>query len=195
MKIEDVKEQLKEKNKEIYLNKLNLDLTNNSEVLIITLENNLKNIESKTFKIVLSILESFQKQDIIQEYIKEFIKDYKDNLFNLVSNKRYNLEKQIKLTNKIIDYKEIIINENKILKENLNNNFDKLIKELINKINSLLTDEFSKLRINEYLINIYKEKINHNILDTIINRDIILLNTFKESYLKYLELNKNTVEK
>ena len=36
---EDVKDQLKIKNKEIYLNKLNLDLDNNLEVLVLTVDN------------------------------------------------------------------------------------------------------------------------------------------------------------
>ena len=30
-------------------------------------------------------------------------------------------------------------------------------------------------------------------MDTIKSRDIMLYNTFNETYLKYLELNKNTV--
>ena len=33
----------------------------------------------------------------------------------------------------------------------------------------------------------------NKILDIIRNRDIILINTFQETYLKYLELNKNTI--
>ena len=43
MNEEDIRKQLKEKNKEIYLNKLNLDLTNNLEVLVLTIDNLLNN--------------------------------------------------------------------------------------------------------------------------------------------------------
>lgn len=35
----DIKDQLKKKNKEIYLNKLNFDLDNNLEVLVLTIDN------------------------------------------------------------------------------------------------------------------------------------------------------------
>ena len=53
-KEEDVKKQLEVKNKEIYLNKLNLDIDNNMEVLILAIDNLLNSIpDTVNLKILL----------------------------------------------------------------------------------------------------------------------------------------------
>ena len=57
----------------------------------------------------------------------------------------------------------------------------------------VIDNNFTKRRIKEYLKTIYIVNLNNKVLDVMKNRDIILLNTFKETYLKYLELNKNTI--
>ena len=62
-------------------------------------------------------------------------------------------------------------------------------KLLLNDIN----DKFKQKRLKDYLENIFIINLNNKILDIIRNRDIILINTFQETYLKYLELNKNTI--
>ena len=64
-----------------------------------------------------------------------------------------------------------------------------LEKLLLNDIN----DKFKQKRLKDYLENIFIINLNNKILDIIRNRDIILINTFQETYLKYLELNKNTI--
>ena len=52
---EDVKDQLKIKNKEIYLNKLNLDLDNNLEVLVLTVDNLLNTNKEMLIKKIIDI--------------------------------------------------------------------------------------------------------------------------------------------
>ena len=56
-----------------------------------------------------------------------------------------------------------------------------------------MDSSFKKKRLEDYLENIFLSNLNNKVLDIIKTRDIILLNTFEETYLKYLELNKNTV--
>ena len=60
-------------------------------------------------------------------------------------------------------------------------------------MNKELKSEFKKNRLKEYLTTIFLINLNMKVLDTMKNRDIILINTFEETYLKYLELNKNTI--
>ncbi len=189
---EDIKKQLEEKNKEIYLKKLNLDLENNLEVLKLTIDNLLEKVSEESTKNVLGIAETFQKKDEINECINNYLNSYHDIFIRELELKKKSIE-DILLIKKIDEYKEY-------LKEISNKFIDKIEKESLNNIDSLekkLKEKFDDLlyqeRIEDYLKNIFLENLNQKVKDTIKGRDIILLNTFKETYLKYLELNKNTI--
>ena len=193
MNEEDIRKQLKEKNKEIYLNKLNLDLTNNLEVLVLTIDNLLNNINKDTKDRILGITESFQNENIIQKHINNFIDEYRTYLITLIDNKKNSIESLYKENNDINTYKIKIEEFNKEIREKLNNKSSQKINELTKVITNLYKDEFCNLRIKEYLNNIFKDNLNNKIMDTIKSRDIILLNTFKETNMKYQDLNKNTI--
>ena len=193
MNEEDIRSQLKEKNKEIYLNKLNLDLTNNLEVLVISVDNLLNNISLDTKNKVLGIAESFQNESVIKVNINNFIENYRLYLMTLLDTKKNNIESLYKENEDINTYKDKLKELNKEINNNLNNYLNENIDSLINDITSNYNDSFCNLRIKEYLKNIFKDNLNNKVLDIINNRDIILLNTFKESFQKYLELNKNTI--
>ena len=193
MNEEDIRKQLEEKNKEIYFNKLKLDFSNNLEVLVLTIDNLLNNIENNAKNRILNITESFQNEKIIKENIKEFIENYKEILMTLLEDKKVNLEQLIKSNLELNDYKENLQKSNLNIKEGLNDYYSKNINKLIDNITKLYEDEFCNLRITEYLKNILKEELEGKIMDILSSRDIILLNTFNETYLKYLELNRNTI--
>ena len=110
------------------------------------------------------------------------------------------------LDNKKLDLKNTIIihDDLEICKNNIQDNYfslEKQIKEFtsqeIKQLEKLLlndiNDKFKQKRLKDYLENIFIINLNNKILDIIRNRDIILINTFQETYLKYLELNKNTI--
>ena len=193
MNEEDIRKQLEEKNKEIYFNKLKLDFSNNLEVLVLTIDNLLNNIENNAKNRILNITESFQNEKIIKENIKKFIENYKEILMTLLEDKKVNLEQLIKSNLELNDYKENLQKSNLNIKEGLNDYYSKNINKLIDNITKLYEDEFCNLRITEYLKNILKEELEGKIMDILSSRDIILLNTFNETYLKYLELNRNTI--
>ena len=193
MNEEDIKKQLQEKNKEIYLNKLNLDLANNLEVLVLSIENLLNNISEYSINRILKIAESFGNENIIKEKVNTFIENYRTYLMTLLEDKKTNLEQLFIQSENITSYKEYLKETNTNIKDQLNTYYENNIEKLIKEITSLYDDSFSNLRIDEYLRNILKENLNEKVMDTINNRDIVLLNTFKESFLKYQELNKNTI--
>ena len=68
-----------------------------------------------------------------------------------------------------------------------------LIKILIKSLEKYNLDEFKKQRLNSYLNSIFLPNLNKKILDIVKMRDTILVNTFNETYLKYLEINRNTI--
>ena len=190
---EDVKDQLKIKNKEIYLNKLNLDLDNNLEVLVLTVDNLLNTNKEMLIKKIIDIEESFLNQELIEEKVSSFFEQYRVEFMNLLDNKKLDLKNTI-----------IIHDDLEICKNNIKDNYfslEKQIKEFtsqeIKQLEKLLlndiNDKFKQKRLKDYLENIFIINLNNKILDIIRNRDIILINTFQETYLKYLELNKNTI--
>ena len=79
------------------------------------------------------------------------------------------------------------------LKNKLEEFAEENVSSLENDLKSIIDDQFKKKRIKDYINNIFIINLNKKVLDIIKNRDVILMNTFNETYLKYLELNKNTV--
>ena len=193
MNEEDIKKQLEVKNKEIYKNKLDLDLTNNLEVLVLALDNLLNNIKHDTTLKVLGIAETFQKESIIKDNITKFIDNYREYLMKLLDNKKNNIEKIILKEDKIDEYKQTLLNDNKELTKEIQNYSQDKIIILVKSLKELFDDKLYQNRIEDYLKNIFLSNLNDKVIDIIECRDIILINTFKESFLKYLELNKNTV--
>lgn len=189
----DIKKQLEVKNKEIYMNKLNLDLDNNLEVLVLTIDNLLNLVSLETVKKILEIEESFFNKLEIEKSVTNFINSYRENLMTLLDDKKNNLLNTI-LVHDDLEICKNNINDNYLnIKEKLNKSSKKLIISLQDELKVNLDDKFKIKRLNDYLNNIFIENLNRKTLDIIKNRDVILMNTFNETYLKYLELNKNTV--
>ncbi len=193
MNEEDIKKQLEVKNKEIYLNKLNIDLDNNLEVLVLTLENLLKTQEENLLKKTIEIVESFKDEKEIKEKVEEFIKKYYQSLLELLTKKKEELKNSLNIKLEISIYKEKIDSKTKDLEKELIDNSKTMINDLVLKLKSYLETRFQEKRLKSYLNDIYLLNLNNKVMDTIKSRDIMLYNTFNETYLKYLELNKNTV--
>lgn len=189
----DIKDQLKKKNKEIYLNKLNFDLDNNLEVLVLTIDNLLSFMKDNLVKKIIDIEEDFQDKESILENVNIFFEAYRNNLMNILDTKKVDLQNVIVVHDDLDVCKQNIKDNYLTLKETLETFSKKEIDNLVKSLNKELKSEFKKNRLKEYLTTIFLTNLNMKILDTMKNRDIILINTFEETYLKYLELNKNTI--
>ena len=190
---EDIKKQLKIKNKEIYQNKLNLDLDNNLEVLVLTIDNYLQKVQNDSTEKILEIEESFFNQEKIQESISIFLNLYRENLMMLIDLKKENLQNILIIQDNLENCRDNLLSNYNNIKTNLYEFSSKNIKTLKEGLNEQMDSSFKKKRLEDYLENIFLSNLNNKVLDIIKIRDIILLNTFEETYLKYLELNKNTV--
>ena len=190
---EDIKKQLKIKNKEIYQNKLNLDLDNNLEVLVLTIDNYLQKVQNDSTEKILEIEESFFNQEKIQESISIFLYLYRENLMMLIDLKKENLQNILIIQDNLENCRDNLLSNYNNIKTNLYEFSSKNIKTLKEGLNEQMDSSFKKKRLEDYLENIFLSNLNNKVLDIIKTRDIILLNTFEETYLKYLELNKNTV--
>ncbi len=190
---EDIKKQLEVKNKEIYRNKLNLDVDNNLEVLVLTIDNLLNSMSKEGVKKILEIDEGIKHQKEVEQQIFNFIDLYREQLMNLFISKKDNLKETIIIDNNLDIYKDKLHDDYLNFENNLNLFSNKIITELENELKLFFEDKFKLKRLNDYLNNIFLVNLNNKTLDIVKTRDLILLNTFQETYLKYLELNRNTV--
>ena len=193
MNEEDIKKQLEVKNKEIYLNKLNLDLDNNLEVLVLTIDNLLKIQSEELQKKIIEIAESFQDEKVFKQKITEFMNSYNDYLMNLFEQKKLKLKENLEIDTDILKNQKKVQELYEKTALTIEDDTIKLIENLANNLQEYFDTDFKIQRLNTYLSNIFLKNLNNKVLDIIRNRDIILINTYKETYLKYLELNKNTV--
>ncbi len=190
---DDIKKQLEVKNKEIYLNKLNLDVDNNLEVLVLAIDNLLTTLSHELTLKVIDIAESFRDKKEMEEDIKVFMNDYREILMKLLDDKKSFLQNNLVIEDDLELTRKNLDSNYQKLKSELETSSKEIIIKLENNLQKYLDTNFKIDRLKKYLKNIFLLNLNNKVLEIIKGRDIILINTFKETYLKYLELNKNTV--
>lgn len=207
---ENLGKMFRDKNKEIFLNSLSLDIERNSDALKSTTDNC---VALEINKLFIFFKSYFKEQDISYK---------KEELLGILFREKVELNKII--NNRIEEKKNNIINgfiKDSNEKENILSNFlDELsdvINEETNKMNedldlsikSRICLEFSQYIIkkyelkNEEQIDRINSRINSLFKDTVIKRvkeetkfrDDSLRNQTKESYEKYRNLNENTYGK
>ena len=188
----DVLKQLEVKNREIYLNKLVIDLDNNLDILSITVNNIINLFTNEMINKILEIENGTMNRSKISTHVEAFQEKFKDQIMIMIHERKTKLELLIKDIDKI-EY------ETKIKEESLNiiNKIDEYYKNNIDNLyNQINTDydEFDLKRLNDYLKENNYNKIVLKIKESLNNTDIILINNYKESYQKYLELNEKTLK-
>lgn len=192
--IEDINvlQELAVKNKEIYLNKLDIDLENNNEVLMITLDNIHDLFNQELTNKIPEILSSTFQLENISKAITKFNLLLKEELIKLINKKQESLKEEVNNIDNI-DYRKIVDKKTSLIIEKLKKVYQKNVIELINDIiNEYTINE--KDRIEDYLININFEKYIKKIEETIKNMDNILYNNYQESLNKYHDLNEKTLK-
>ncbi len=187
----DVLRELEVKNKEIFLNKLNIDLDNNHEVLLITCEN-LSNlfIEEITSKI-LDIECSTKNKDNVLNSVNNFQQILLIKIKELLDVRYQNIKKILpKIEN---NYQEVLNKEKEDIINKIGSCYQDNVVSLIKNI-SIKYSEFDKNRLIIYLNEINYEKYIGKLTEVFNNSNIILLNTYKESLDKYHDLNAKTIK-
>ncbi len=181
----DVKMILREKNIEITKNKLVLDIENNMD----SLKQNIENIINLEIFNIEKLLET--TYEIINKNLMQDLKEKSMKYFN------HQLEEIVLLSREFI------------YKENLNKNFNTNYEKHFHSLNAIFDDHFvdflSTLQnlvkkhvkeqdaaIYELLSKKYNEKILQKVNIQFKERTNIIINNAKETYNKYLLLNKKT---
>lgn len=187
----DVLKELAVKNKEIYLNKLEIDLDNNEENILITIENIINLFTKEVTEKVLEIENNTLLSHEASQEVLSFHKKIHEEIKVIVKKRNDVLREKIK---KIEDnnYQELLNNETKELIERIQKvyleNIGKLIDKLTKKSNT-----FTEKRLSDFLKVLNYERFVNKINDSLKNLDVILYNNYLESERKYNELNKKVI--
>ena len=202
----EINKMFKDKNKEVFINSLTVGMERNLESLKNTTDNC---VSLEINKLYLFFINYFQEIDL--EYSKEALLGLlfkeKKKLNDLVNNKIEEKKQNIK-TNFLgnieevdDDFVEKYYEELKKETERINEDIDLLLKEEIRtQFSNDVTTKF-KLDKEEQVERIHS-RINVLFSDSVISkikeqtkfRDDSLKNMAKESYEKYLDINKSTIE-
>ncbi len=188
----DVLRELEVKNREIYLNKLNIDLDNNEEILVITVDNILNLFCSEMLEKILEIENSTFNKEHIQENILPFQAVLNNKIKELIVKRKTIIKDKL---NKIdeLDYKNILNDVQEDIFKDINKVYNDNIILLIDKI-SVNYNAFEKERIKDYLEKRNCEKLMNKLREAFSNMNIILYNNYLESHQKYLDLNAKTLK-
>ena len=184
----DVIKELAVKNKEIYLNKLNIDLDNNKDNLLITIENIVSLFNNEVTNKVLEIENNTLLSSYASQEVLAFHKIIHDEIKNLIESRTSLLREKINGI-ETINYKDLLTDET----GNLIDNVKKCYKDNIDNLINRLTKEsnvFTIDRMNDYLKILNYNKFINKIKEAFTNTDFILYNNYLESEKKYNELNK-----
>jgi len=205
----DINKMFREKNKEIFKNSLILEMERNLEALKNTTDNCVAlEINKLTIFLKEYFLENnikYKKEELIGLMFRE-----KNKLNNIVNSKIEEKKQRLKedfLAKEIAEdvlkeeylqeYYELLTKET----EQINDEIDIQLKteictnfsiEILKKFKLSTKDQ--KERINSRINILFKDRIISRIKEETIFRDESLKNMCKESYNKYLELNKQTTE-
>ena len=188
----DILKQLEVKNREIYINKLNIDLDNNKEILLITIDNVINLfIEEVTNKILEIKNDKTNKENVLNQVTK-FYNKIKEEIDKLLENRYNNLKENIS-NNENSNYQDILDKEKEKIINKIKNVYNEAVDNIIKGIEEIYKEPNN--RINDYLKILNYDKFINKIKDVSNNMNIILCNSFIESNNKYQELNSKTLNK
>ena len=188
----DVLKQLEVKNREIYLNKLVIDLDNNLDVLSITVNNIVNLFTNEMINKILEIENGTMNRSKISTHVEAFQEKFKHKLIVMLHERKTKMESLLKDVDQE-KYTEKLKEESQNIIHQIGKYYQNNIDTFYNQVNTDY-DEFNLKRLNDYLKENYYEKIILKLKESFNNTDIILINNYKESYQKYLELNEKTLK-
>ena len=205
----DISKMFKDKNKEILTNSLKLEMERNLETLKNTTDNCVSLEINKVFLFFKSYFHeinvSYKKEELLgslyreRKTINDIVNGEIENKKKAIIDEFFNRETDEILTEEYLnEYYEFLKNETekinseielKLKKEIATNFSPKIIKKY------KLEKEEQAERIHSRIDILFRDNVISRVKDQIYFRDESLRNMMKESYDKYVELNKSTIDK
>lgn len=187
----DVVKELEKKNREIYLNKLYMDIDNNQEIILITVNNMFDLLEKELANKIMEIQSSSMSFSDVCKIIHPFQQKVNDNVVDLI-NKRSVFLKEYIVNNQKLDYLDKLEKENNTIITKVSKFYQNNVMQVVSKLVTDL-DEFSRNRLIDYLKNLYFEKLINKLKEILDNTNRILYNNYLDGVSKYEKMNKKTI--
>ena len=188
----DIKKMFYKKNQEIIINKLLLDLDNNIDSLLATMDNiiylEFAIYKDKLINIDVNSSDNIENVvDMYEDYLKKKIRD----ILSIKKDKCSSYLKNEVLNNDIEDYKGILFETTGYVDDTL---LEEIEKYLNTKLKKKISSDWYEKNIDKASF-FLEEKLTKDIVKKLISqlkdRDVIIYNNAYESYQKYLLLNEN----
>lgn len=177
-----VSEELANKNRELYLNKLTMDLDSNLSFLSNIINNTINILGQELIGALLSILNSNDEVKITK-IVNDFFDSYREAINNILTTRYNDLKTKINLDDYVSYINSQFLEE--IKKYYLDN-----CSMIINEIKT--EEDFTNNRLDDYLQNIFYNKFLKRIIEFINDANNLLINNYNESLARYKLMNEKT---
>ncbi len=185
----DIAKELEAKNREIFFNKLNIDLEKSEELLLLSSKNQIQMIVNDLTNMISSI--SNDDKDV-NKTVSAFFKVVINKLNNLLKKRSLSLKEKLNNIEEV-EYQKLLNETAEIVINSLEKAYLKNIQLLIDEFSNNL-DDFNKNRLSNYLTDNVLTKIVNNLKENFLFGNMIIYNAFLENYERMENINKKTIK-
>lgn len=182
----DVVKELEVKNHEIYLNKLNMDLDKNYELINLSISNYINISISDVIAVFIEIEGSLLNKEKISNSVQSYFGKFNNEIDKLVKLRFVLLHNKKDCDNYVSYINNDIVNK-------IGDVYRNSVIELYNDVSDDYTS-FEKERLYNYLFDTYYQRFLRWISDTIGSCNLILINSYNESNNRLALINEKTLK-
>ena len=188
----DLQEELKNKNYELYINKLIVDLEKTMESLLMFYSNYCDTLSKDSTNTIISYLDnSLEKQDTISNLVNTFFGMVKAKLNTITKERLENIKNNIQNIDHI-NYEKKLNDEALLIANQLSDYYQENIYMLIDEISKDITTY--RLDFKDYLLNTLYRKLINTLRDKLMYSIKLINNNYDENTMMLETINQKTIK-
>ena len=188
----DVAKELEARNKEIFLNKLNIDLDKIEELIILSSKNQFNKLTDEVLNAIITFTSNSVSHEAVKHIVNTFFKSLSEKLNNHAKKRTSSLKEKLDEINKD-DYLIKLEESSQLVINSIIKNYEKNVNSLIEELNSNNND-FEKQRLSNYLNDNVLKKIINNLNGMFQYSNMIIYNDYLENYERMENINNKTIK-
>ena len=188
----DLQEELKNKNYELYINKLIVDLEKTMESLLMFYSNYCDTLSKDSTNIIISYLDnSLEKQDTVSNLVNTFFGMIKGKINTIIKERLENIKNNIQNIDHI-NYEKKLNDEALLIANQLSDYYQENIYMLIDEISKDITTY--RLDFKDYLLNTLYRKLINTLRDKLMYSIKLINNNYDENTMMLETINQKTLK-
>ena len=190
----DVQSELKEKNHELYINKLIIDLEKAMESLIMFYNNYCDTLSQETTEKIISFLDSKEdsdKKDMVTNLVSAFFNISRGKLNSIIQERLENIKVDIQNIN-TFNYEKKLNEEALLIINEMSDNYQENVYMLIDELMNDITDY--RLDFKDYLLNAVYRKLINILRDKLMFSIKLINNNYDENTMIIETINEKTLK-